>query len=234
MKMYNCIDCGKRIKYKNTLRCRECYNSFHAVEQPLCIDCEKPVNKNHKPKRCQRCAGKHWFKINKIKSIRTRLIDKISNLKDKLIQLYLNKKLSFLDITLKLNISKTAVSRLIKLFKIKQRTLSESQKLKPKYGKDNPAWINGISFKPYSFKFNGSLKRKIRERDSFTCKCCGLKEENHFRALDVHHIDYNKQNCKENNLITLCVGCNVKANGNKEFDRDYWYAYYTYLIKNKL
>ena len=162
------------------------------------------------------------------------MIDKIPNLKDKLLQLYLNKKFSFSDITLKLNISKTAVSRLIKLFRIKKRTLSESQKLKPKYGKDNPAWINGISFKPYTFEFNSSLKQKIRKRDNFTCQCCGITEKEYFRALDIHHIDYNKQNCKEDNLITLCVSCNVKANGNKEFDRDYYFAYYTYLIQNKL
>lgn len=35
-----------------------------------------------------------------------------------------------------------------------------------------------------------------------------------------------KNNCKEYNLITLCMNCNLKANTNI----DYWYAYYTYKI----
>ena len=40
--------------------------------------------------------------------------------------------------------------------------------------------------------------------------------------LHIHHIDYNKTNCNKNNLITLCVACNGKAN----FNRDYWLNFY--------
>ena len=99
-------------------------------------------------------------------------------------------------------------------------------------GKDNPNWKNGISKIPYSFEFTVKLKQEIRERDNFICQGCGMPEEKHIiaygRILTVHHIDYNKQNCKETNLITLCNVCNSKANG----DRDYWFAYYTYIIEN--
>lgn len=52
------------------------------------------------------------------------------------------------------------------------------------------------------------------------CKC-GKK------GTHVHHIDDNKQNCKKNNLITTCNQCNIKAN----FNRDYWYAYFTYIVE---
>jgi len=53
--------------------------------------------------------------------------------------------------------------------------------------------------------------------------------EKYKRNIEVHHVDYNRFNCKENNLITLCKTDNIKAN----FNRDYWFAYFTY-IKNNL
>jgi hypothetical protein len=101
-------------------------------------------------------------------------------------------------------------------------------------GNKNPNWIDGRSYNGYDIKrFNNSLKLKIRTRDGFLCKCCGISEENHLkllnRKLTVHHINYNKFNCKENNLITTCVKCNSCANKN----RDYWFAYYTYIMENR-
>lgn len=36
------------------------------------------------------------------------------------------------------------------------------------------------------------------------------------------HIDYEKGNCKENNLISLCSQCNSRAN----FNRNYWFGYF--------
>lgn len=100
-------------------------------------------------------------------------------------------------------------------------------------GKDHHNWQNGISKCGYPHYFNNDLKEEIRKRDNFICQCCGLKEENHFRGnkninLIIHHIDYNKENCKEYNLITVCSKCNIIAN----FNRDYWFAYYTYIIEN--
>ena len=34
-------------------------------------------------------------------------------------------------------------------------------------------------------------------------------------------------NCQEDNLIVTCTKCNALANAN----RDYWYAYFTYLME---
>ena len=42
------------------------------------------------------------------------------------------------------------------------------------------------------------------------------------KNLSVHHIDYNKQNCNENNLITLCLKCHLKTN----IDRNFWSKYF--------
>lgn len=102
-----------------------------------------------------------------------------------------------------------------------------------KYGCLNPNWIDGRSFEPYSSEFTQQLKESIRKRDNYICQNCGMTEEEHFTIigtnLHVHHIDYNKDNCTVKNLISLCHYCNTKANGN----RDFWYAYFTYLMENK-
>ena len=73
-------------------------------------------------------------------------------------------------------------------------------------------WIDGRSFIPYSVEFNNSLKRRIRERDNFTCLGCGIKEPAIDEKLSVHHMDYNKMNCAISNLVTVCRSCNSIAN----------------------
>lgn len=76
-------------------------------------------------------------------------------------------------------------------------------------GKNNAQWKGGVFFlkKGYSPEFNKRLKRKIRERDSYTCQKCGISESETYRKLDVHHKDFNKYNTSDDNLITLCHTC---------------------------
>ena len=88
-------------------------------------------------------------------------------------------------------------------------------------GKYNGAWNGGISFEPYSPEFNRYLKARIRERDNCTCLICGK------RAKVVHHIDYDKKNCSEENLCVLCKGDNSRVNG----DREFWQAYLSSLVR---
>jgi hypothetical protein len=71
--------------------------------------------------------------------------------------------------------------------------------------------------------FTAKLKEFIRKRDNNKCKIC-----NKF-GKDIHHIDYDKYNFNELNLITLCQKCHPKTNHN----RDYWYAYFTYLMEER-
>jgi len=85
-------------------------------------------------------------------------------------------------------------------------------------------WKGGISFEPYSLDWTKTLKRSIRERDKYTCRLCGKQQSD--RAFDVHHIDYNKQNCNPINLITLCHRCHMKTN----FNREYWIEYLRTII----
>jgi len=98
-------------------------------------------------------------------------------------------------------------------------------------GKNHPNYIDGRSFEKYPAEFNDTLRESIRKRDNYTCQNCGMTEEEHFivygRNLHIHHIDYNKDNCKEDNLITLCQGCNLRAN----YNREYWKEFYNKKIK---
>jgi len=108
-----------------------------------------------------------------------------------------------------------------------------SEKTKKKMSEDrggdkSPSWRGGISFEPYTPEFNSTLKRKIRKRDNYTCQLCDKTEKEIGRNLSVHHIDYNKKNCKESNLITLCRGCNGKVN----YNRLDWMNYFRDKLKN--
>ena len=105
--------------------------------------------------------------------------------------------------------------------------------LKRRIGKNHPCYINGRSKEPYPLDFSEQLKELIRIRDTYKCQKCNksqLKEQKELkRKLPIHHIDYNKLNSSKDNLITLCNKCNTKVNSN----RDYWYAYFRYIMENR-
>lgn len=117
---------------------------------------------------------------------------------------------------------------------IKAKKISEKAKIRLSIPENNPNWQGGIYNDPYPINFNTELKREIRDRDNHTCQLCYLSEEEQLlvlnKVLAVHHINYNKENCNKKNLITLCDKCNLKVN----IDRDYWFAYFTYKIKEEI
>lgn len=84
-------------------------------------------------------------------------------------------------------------------------------------GTNNPNYVDGNGSSRHPVEFNKRLKKKIRTRDNFTCQVCDIKEEEYGKNLDVHHIDYDKTNNKEYNLISLCNSCHSTTNGNREF-----------------
>lgn len=94
----------------------------------------------------------------------------------------------------------------------------------------HPLWKGGISFLPYTPEFNGKLRKRIKERDSYTCQLCGIKEEECLEVLSVHHIDYNKENSNEDNLTTLCRSCNSRVNVNREE----WTIFFQNLMREKI
>jgi len=99
---------------------------------------------------------------------------------------------------------------------------------------NHPNWLGGLSRLPYTIEFTASLKESIRDRDGHKCQYCGKTEEQEIKdynkALAIHHIDYDKENCLDTNLISLCCECNTKANKN----RDYWFAYFSEVVNGLL
>jgi hypothetical protein len=197
-----CRDCGTRISYGPALygkgRCHSCGNKTRTLSKETRLKISI-ANKGRK------LSKEHKLKIGKI-----------------------NKGKKF-SLEHRQKMSKSMLGK----NKGKHHTKEELIKIsKATKGKNNPRWLGGISFLPYSLKWTKTLKLKIRCRDDHICQNCGMTEEEHVKkfktVLSVHHINYNKQNCKEDNLITVCNLCNVKANTN----RDYWFAYYTYIIQH--
>jgi hypothetical protein len=84
-----------------------------------------------------------------------------------------------------------------------------------KIGDKNPMWNNGSSFFPYPQDWKHHLRESIRIRDNHTCQICNKKQEN--KLFAVHHIDYNKNNCCPENLITLCNSCHSGTNSNRKY-----------------
>ena len=99
-----------------------------------------------------------------------------------------------------------------------------------KYGGDkSPGWRGGKSFESYGLEFNNSLREQIRIRDNLRCQEC-FRHQDELRTetnrpykLNVHHIDYDKKNNNQNNLISLCRNCHMQTN----FNRDDWTRYFT-------
>lgn len=115
----------------------------------------------------------------------------------------------------------------------KKHTIETREKLSISHiglmvGDKNWNWKGGISKDPYCDIWQNKIfKDEIKERDNFQCQNpnCWNKSE----KICIHHVDYNKQNCHPDNLITLCYSCNARANHN----RDYWQDLYNKIIQNK-
>lgn len=85
-------------------------------------------------------------------------------------------------------------------------------------------WQGGISRLPYSADWTPDLKRTIRRRDNNKCRICGVG----WRRLDIHHINYIKDDLTNTNLITLCRSCHSKTN----VKREQWIEWFKTLIQH--
>lgn len=99
------------------------------------------------------------------------------------------------------------------------------EKLRAYRGENHWNWQGGISDSPYPQDWTEDLRDSIRKRDGYKCQVCG-KEQKEFtgwhKRLAVHHIDYDKNHCSPENLITLCNPCNVIVN----YEREKWKVYF--------
>jgi hypothetical protein len=100
-------------------------------------------------------------------------------------------------------------------------------------GENHYNWQGGISFGKYCHKFNASIKQKIRDKynncdfmsglPDYICNKCGYN-------LDIHHVDYNKQQgCDEHEwkLIPLSKINHGKTQKTKPF----WSRLFTYALQ---
>ena len=93
-------------------------------------------------------------------------------------------------------------------------------------GKLNNAWKGGISKLPYCSNWTNSYKEEIKERDGYRCLnpyCYHTTDR-----LAVHHVDYTKTLCGPDNLITVCIGCNARANTDRN-----WHVQWYRIILNR-
>lgn len=95
-------------------------------------------------------------------------------------------------------------------------------------GSGNGNWQGGISFEPYTAEFY-EKREKIKDRDNYQCQLCEVPENECLLYLCIHHIDYDKKNNADNNLITLCQLCHTRTYSNKE----YWQVYLSNLLERR-
>lgn len=202
-----CVDCGAKVSRNSKARCIKCrLKNMKGNNHPgykngklKCVDCNKTLS-DYKSKRCTTCYHKAQIKI-KITYCCMDCGDKISLPT----ACYGNGRCQKCSHTGSLH------SRLgVKLSKKTKGKISKT--LKGRFtGKDSPHYVHGQGNFPYPNEFSDTLKTKIRKRDNNKCQKCGKLEKDHFRKLDIHHIDYNKFNCDELNLISLCTGCHIRT-----------------------
>lgn len=89
---------------------------------------------------------------------------------------------------------------------------------KTEFKKGHTPWNfnNWSSKEPYDKKWTNKFKRAIRKRDNQICMLCGIHREKLNRALDVHHINYDKKMSIPQNCISLCKKCHGLTGKDKE------------------
>lgn len=81
-------------------------------------------------------------------------------------------------------------------------------------GEGNPSWKGGTSQGDYPYDWP-RISKRIMERDGHQCwnPACLKTDE----RLVVHHIDFDKMNVSDENLVTVCGSCNSRANYHRTF-----------------
>lgn len=169
-----------------------------------CVDCGKSINK--RSKRCRVCSGKYKFRKENNPS-------------------YKDGRCLKPHLCVDCNKEITRQTSLYGKGRCASCARKYTYKINPTVtsGKNNGNWVNDRNLLEYSENFNERLKNKIRHRDNYICQNCGIPEIECNRKLDIHHIDYDKKNTNEDNLISLCRNCHSGVQGDKLYWREYFY-----------
>ena len=233
-----CQQCGKKFKSLSCLKRKFCSQKCYWLSLKRIVP-TKPFIKGHLPwnkgktgifskKTLQRIKekkalrpppmkGKHHSIKTKEKLRKIQLGKKLSEETKKKIREFCLKHPEKLRYWKGKHFPEIMKQKISKALKGRKKSKEHIKKLS---GSNHWNWQGGKSFEPYSTDWTETLKKAIRQRDKYTCQLCSKEP-----AIDVHHINYDKQNCNPKNLITLCHSCNSKVNKN----RKYWTNYF----KNK-
>ena len=217
--IHKCKDCNNMID-KRSIRCSSCakqgkfhpnYKDGRTNKKYYCRICGKKISRSNGISgnlRCSKCWGKYLSKHNTGINNPNFNNHKLKGKKNPILKILMSGKLN-------------------PMFGKKHTKKSKSLMSKIAGG-------TGIPYENSKYNgglFNEQLKEFIRKRDNYTCQNCNMTEEKHNklfnRSLHVHHIDYNKDNCNKDNLITVCLYCNNKANHN----RSHWTQFYIEKLK---
>ncbi len=78
-------------------------------------------------------------------------------------------------------------------------------------GENSLLWRGGVD-KAYPLEFSAELKEFIRNRDEHKCRLCS-EIESIDKAFPVHHINGDKNNNNQENLLTVCYVCHGHIHG---------------------
>ncbi len=93
-------------------------------------------------------------------------------------------------------------------------------------------WYGGVKHydtPQYCEKWTQSLRERVRAFFDYNCVSCGTPQNG--RKLHVHHVNYNKNTCCDDQprlLVALCNSCHMMTNNNKKL----WEKIYTDIIQN--
>lgn len=97
-----------------------------------------------------------------------------------------------------------------------RKKLSEAGRKRTDIRGENSIWWRG-GRKTYFYpdEFSPELKRRIRKRDGYKCQCCQISTYG-TRYGHVHHIDGDKSNSSESNLVLVCQSCHNSIHGGSD------------------
>lgn len=205
------IGCGHDLIHKGLIR----YGIPRRTLSELSKGSNNP-NYRHGKGICQQC-GKELSDYNYKLCRKCYELNKAINIsKEQLIELYINQKLSMAKIAKIFNCNFVTIFNRLHYYNIKTRSKTENYS-----GINHPSYIEGL-IRVYPIGWSKILKASIRKRDRYVCQICGKTQRQNGRALDVHHIDYIKENLNPSNLISLCRICHGETNGNRDIYTEYF------------
>ena len=128
---------------------------------------------------------------------------------------YVVKGRSAIDIASQFCVNRHTIYRRLIKYGIARRSTGESLILSgATRGANNPAWKGGVADWDYAFNWK-SICKTIKDRDGWTCQLCGEQRKRWGHNLHVHHINEDKTDNHNENLVSLCAPCHRSVHRDK-------------------